>query len=191
MREPRFWGRHASGSRRSKRQSTWWRHSAPRLRGASGFRRVWPLDESSSCWRCGASCHATRASRSRSTSTTMWWISGRRRARPGGARREHPPFGVGVAVCRLNLVVVAFPSYLAEHGAPRAIEDLTAHRVIARRFLFRRGGHVAFAVGGWRPSDFEPADDAVLTLSEPRRLSKLPAPALVWQRSPCILPGSI
>jgi DNA-binding transcriptional LysR family regulator len=73
-------------------------------------------------------------------------------------------------VCRLNLVVVASPSYLAEHGVPRAIEDLTAHRVIARRFLLGAVGTWRFRLADGSPATFDPADAAVLTLSEPEAI---------------------
>lgn len=69
-------------------------------------------------------------------------------------------------VCQLNMVLVASPDYLAEHGVPRTPEDLKNHHLIARRFL---GGRVS--PWGFRGKDgslttLEP-DAAVITLSAP------------------------
>jgi len=77
---------------------------------------------------------------------------------------------VSRAVCRLNLVVVASPSYLAEHGVPRAIEDLIKHRVIARRFLLGAVGSWSFRLADGSPATFNPSAGAVLTLSEPEAI---------------------
>lgn len=38
-------------------------------------------------------------------------------------------------VCRLHMVLVAAPSYLATHGEPRSVEDLASHHLIGVRFL--------------------------------------------------------
>ena len=73
-------------------------------------------------------------------------------------------------VCRLNLVVVASPGYLAEHGVPRAIEELSAHRVIARRFLLGAVGSWNFRLADGSPATFNPSGAAVLTLSEPEAI---------------------
>ncbi len=38
-------------------------------------------------------------------------------------------------VCKLHMLLVASPAYLAAHGEPRSVADLTEHRLIAVRFL--------------------------------------------------------
>jgi DNA-binding transcriptional LysR family regulator len=70
-------------------------------------------------------------------------------------------------ICRLNAVLVASPEYLSRHGVPQTLEDLRAHRLIARRFL---GGRVApwgFSAENGNTVTFDPTDTAVLTLSAP------------------------
>ncbi|MBG6078484.1 LysR family transcriptional regulator [Rubrivivax gelatinosus] len=73
-------------------------------------------------------------------------------------------------VCRLRLVLVASPAYLAQAGVPRQPEDLVRHRLLVRRFL---GGRVS-------PWHFRAADGSVttvdteaaaLTLSSPEALA--------------------
>jgi DNA-binding transcriptional LysR family regulator len=73
-------------------------------------------------------------------------------------------------VCRLNLVVVASPGYLAERGVPRAVEDLSAHRVIARRFLLGAVAAWSFRSAAGNHASFDPSGRAVLTLSEPEAI---------------------
>jgi DNA-binding transcriptional LysR family regulator len=70
-------------------------------------------------------------------------------------------------VCRLNLVVVASPAYLREHGAPQTVEALAQHRVIARRFLGGRVGLWNFRTADGSTETFNPSSAAVMTLSEP------------------------
>jgi DNA-binding transcriptional LysR family regulator len=74
---------------------------------------------------------------------------------------------VSRSVCRLNLVVIASPGYLREHGAPRSVEALARHRVIARRFLGGRVGVWNFRSADGGAETFDPAGAAVMTLSEP------------------------
>lgn len=69
-------------------------------------------------------------------------------------------------VCRLNMILVASPDYLACHGVPTSPQDLQHHQLIARRFL---GGKVS--PWGFRAADgsltaIDP-DHAVVTLSAP------------------------
>jgi DNA-binding transcriptional LysR family regulator len=70
-------------------------------------------------------------------------------------------------VCRLNLVVVASPGYLEQHGAPQTVGALAQHRVIARRFLEGRVGLWSFRSVDGSAETFNPASAAVMTLSEP------------------------
>lgn len=75
-------------------------------------------------------------------------------------------------VCRMNMALVASPSYLAGLGIPDSPQDLGRHRLIARRFL---GGQVS--QWNFRSSDgsittFDPAHVAVLTLSAPETLAQ-------------------
>jgi DNA-binding transcriptional LysR family regulator len=70
-------------------------------------------------------------------------------------------------VCRLNLVVVASPGYLREHAAPRTMDELPEHRVIARRFLEGAVGLWSFRLADGSTATFDPSAGAVLTLSEP------------------------
>ena len=73
-------------------------------------------------------------------------------------------------ICRMNLALVASPSYLAEHGVPGSPQDLDRHRLIARRFL---GGQVSpwnFRSNDGSITTFEPAQAPVLTLSAPETL---------------------
>ncbi|HSW03940.1 LysR family transcriptional regulator [Aquabacterium sp.] len=77
---------------------------------------------------------------------------------------------VSRSICRMNLALVASPSYLAEHGVPVSPQDLDQHRLIARRFL---GGPVSpwnFRSNDDSITTFEPAHAAVLTLSAPETL---------------------
>jgi DNA-binding transcriptional LysR family regulator len=73
-------------------------------------------------------------------------------------------------ICRLNMALVASPSYLAERGIPRSPRDLDRHQLIARRFL---GGQVSpwnFRSSDGSISTLEPAHAAILTLSAPETL---------------------
>lgn len=74
-------------------------------------------------------------------------------------------------VCRLNMVLVASPDYLAHYGVPQTQQHLTNHRLLARRFL---GGKLLS--WGFKNSDgslsvMDP-EPAVLTLSAPEGLVK-------------------
>lgn len=72
-------------------------------------------------------------------------------------------------VCRLNMLLVAAPEYLARSGVPDSPMQLAQHRLIGRRFL---GGRLA----AWHFSCHDgsqitqPLDHAVLTLSAPEAL---------------------
>jgi DNA-binding transcriptional LysR family regulator len=73
-------------------------------------------------------------------------------------------------ICRLNLALVASPSYLAERGIPGSPQDLARHRLINRRFL---GGQVSpwnFRANDGSITTFETAHAASLTLSAPETL---------------------
>ncbi|MGQ0708309.1 MAG: LysR substrate-binding domain-containing protein [Rhodoferax sp.] len=70
-------------------------------------------------------------------------------------------------ICRLHVVLVASPGYLARHGVPGTAHELQAHRLIGRRFL---GGRVAtwgFKGAEGSVSMFDPSPAAALTLSAP------------------------
>jgi DNA-binding transcriptional LysR family regulator len=74
-------------------------------------------------------------------------------------------------VCRLHMVLVASPEYLARAGIPREPADLLRHRLITRRFL---GGKVS----PWSFRDKDgiistlDLDTACLTLSAPEALTE-------------------
>ena len=73
-------------------------------------------------------------------------------------------------ICRLNMALVASPSYLAEHGIPGSPQDLERHRLITRRFL---GGQVSpwhFRSNDGSITTFDTAHIATLTLSAPETL---------------------
>jgi len=70
-------------------------------------------------------------------------------------------------ICKLNLVTVASPDYLARSGVPSTPEELRAHRLIARRFLGGRVSMWSFRAEDSSVITFDPADTAVLTLSGP------------------------
>jgi len=74
-------------------------------------------------------------------------------------------------VCQLNMVLVASPDYLARSGIPETLMDLSAHRLIARRFLAGRVSPWNFrrADGSLITQDLE---HAVLTLSAPEALTQ-------------------
>lgn len=69
-------------------------------------------------------------------------------------------------VCQLNMVLVASPDYLAQHGVPQTPEDLKNHHLIARRFL---GGRVS-------PWGFRGTDDSLTTLEPDAAAITLSAP---------------
>lgn len=74
-------------------------------------------------------------------------------------------------VCRLNLLLVAAPEYLAHKGVPRSPEDLLQHRLISRRFL---GGRVS-------PWNFRTADGSISTLNLESATLTLSAPEALAQ----------
>ncbi|MDW6002558.1 HTH-type transcriptional regulator DmlR [Vibrio mangrovi] len=72
-------------------------------------------------------------------------------------------------VCRLKTVLAASPDYLASHGVPQIPEDLTQHRLIARRFLGGRINAWGFKRDDGSLTTMDP-EPAVLTLSAPEAL---------------------
>lgn len=73
-------------------------------------------------------------------------------------------------ICRLNVVFVASPDYLARRGVPQTPEQLHGHALIARRFLGGRVSLWSFCAEDGSVSNFDPTDTAVLTLSAPESL---------------------
>ncbi|MEN3363145.1 MAG: hypothetical protein V7606_419 [Burkholderiales bacterium] len=69
-------------------------------------------------------------------------------------------------ICRLNMVLVAAPAYLARYGTPRTPQDLKQHRLISRRFLGGRVSPWNFRAPGGGMATFDP-ESAVLTVSAP------------------------
>lgn len=78
---------------------------------------------------------------------------------------------VSRAICRLNLLLVASPEYLAREGVPRTPADLRRHRLIVRRFL---GGRVS-------PWNFRTADGSISTLDLDSATLTLSAPEVLAQ----------
>lgn len=78
---------------------------------------------------------------------------------------------VSRAICKLYLVLVAAPAYLARAGVPRTPQDLQHHRLLARRFL---GGKLS----PWR---FHAADGSVTTLDLEGAALMLTAPEALAQ----------
>lgn len=74
-------------------------------------------------------------------------------------------------ICRLNLVLVAAPEYLASAGVPRTPMELIQHRLIVRRFL---GGRVS-------PWNFRIADGSISTLNLESATLTLSAPEALAQ----------
>jgi DNA-binding transcriptional LysR family regulator len=72
-------------------------------------------------------------------------------------------------VCRLNMVLVAAPSYLQRHGIPGAPEQLTRHKLISRRFLSGAISKWAFTLPDGDITTFEPPQP-VLIVSAPEAL---------------------
>jgi DNA-binding transcriptional LysR family regulator len=70
-------------------------------------------------------------------------------------------------VCKLNVMLVASPDYLARHGAPSTPRDLPAHKLVARRFLGGRVTPWSFTEEDGSITTFDPADFATLMLSAP------------------------
>lgn len=74
-------------------------------------------------------------------------------------------------ICRMNLVLVASPEYLAREGVPRTPQELKQHKLIVRRFL---GGKVS-------PWNFRAADDSITTLDMDAAAVTLSAPEAMAQ----------
>jgi DNA-binding transcriptional LysR family regulator len=72
-------------------------------------------------------------------------------------------------VCRLNMVLVAAPAYLARAGIPRTPADLGRHQLLARRFLGGRLSPWTFYTADGGTEAFEP-DAAAVTVSAPEAL---------------------
>jgi DNA-binding transcriptional LysR family regulator len=70
-------------------------------------------------------------------------------------------------VCRLNVMLVASPGYLAQQGVPGSPRELHSHRLVARRFLGGRVAMWSFKEEDGAITTFDPAASAVLTLSAP------------------------
>lgn len=70
-------------------------------------------------------------------------------------------------ICRLNVLIVASPDYLARHGAPSTPDELLSHRLIARRFLGGRVAQWMFRNEDGGITTLDPTDVAVATLSAP------------------------
>lgn len=73
-------------------------------------------------------------------------------------------------VCRLNIVLVASPEYLAHHGIPNNPQELQQHRLVARRFLGGRVSPWNFRQADGGITTFDPTSMAVLTLSAPEAI---------------------
>lgn len=69
-------------------------------------------------------------------------------------------------VCKLKTVIVASPEYLAKNGTPKTPDELSQHRLIARRFLGNRVDLWGFKQPDGSLVSFEPTP-AALTLSAP------------------------
>jgi DNA-binding transcriptional LysR family regulator len=74
-------------------------------------------------------------------------------------------------ICQFNLVLVASPDYLAQHGTPKRPEDLLQHRLITRRFL---GGRVS-------PWNFRARDGSITTLNTDAAVMTLSSPEAIAQ----------
>jgi DNA-binding transcriptional LysR family regulator len=72
-------------------------------------------------------------------------------------------------ICRLNMVLVASPAYLAQEGVPRTPQELKQHKLIARRFLAGKVSPWSFRGGDGSITTLDP-DPAVLTVSAPEAL---------------------
>lgn len=74
-------------------------------------------------------------------------------------------------VCRMNLVLVASPTYLAREGAPRTPQELKRHKLIARRFLGGKASPWNFRAKDRSITTLD-IDAAVLTLSAPEAMAQ-------------------
>lgn len=74
-------------------------------------------------------------------------------------------------ICQYNMVLVASPAYLDQHGTPKHPEDLLQHRLLTRRFL---GGRVS-------PWQFKARDGSITTLNTEAAVMTLSSPETVTQ----------
>lgn len=74
-------------------------------------------------------------------------------------------------ICRMNLVLVASPDYLAREGVPSTPQDLQAHKLIVRRFLSGRISPWSFRGTDKSISTLD-VDAAVLMLSAPEAMAQ-------------------
>jgi DNA-binding transcriptional LysR family regulator len=77
-------------------------------------------------------------------------------------------------ICRMNLVLVASPAYLAREGTPRTPQELKRHQLIVRRFLNGKASPWNFRApdGSIMTLDI---DGAKLTLSAPEAMAQAAA----------------
>lgn len=75
-------------------------------------------------------------------------------------------------ICRLRLVLVASPGYLAQAGVPRGVDDLVRHRLLTRRFLGGRVSPWSFRLKDGSVGTLD-TSAAVLTLSSPEALTQV------------------
>ncbi|AUH01918.1 LysR family transcriptional regulator [Prodigiosinella confusarubida] len=74
-------------------------------------------------------------------------------------------------ICRLNMVLVASPTYLERNGVPSTPKELSQHKLITRRFL---GGRVS-------PWCFRAEDGSIITLDQNHAMLTLSAPEALVQ----------
>jgi DNA-binding transcriptional LysR family regulator len=74
-------------------------------------------------------------------------------------------------ICKLNVVLVASPGYLATRGVPRSPDDLSRHRLVARRFLAGKVSPWVFQASDGSKTMLDPTSTAVLTLSAPETVA--------------------
>jgi DNA-binding transcriptional LysR family regulator len=75
-------------------------------------------------------------------------------------------------ICKLNVLLVASPEYLASRGVPRTPDDLGRHRLIARRFLAGKVSPWTFRARDGSMTMLDPTSTAVLTLSAPETVAE-------------------
>jgi DNA-binding transcriptional LysR family regulator len=74
-------------------------------------------------------------------------------------------------ICRLNLILVASPEYLAREGVPRTPQDLKHHKLIVRRFLGGKASPWSFRATDGSITTLD-MDTAAVTLSAPEALAQ-------------------
>lgn len=74
-------------------------------------------------------------------------------------------------ICKMNLVLVAAPGYLARYGVPATPEALAQHRLITRKFL---GGRIS-------PWAFSAPDGSIITLNTDAAVMNLSSPEALTQ----------